>query len=132
LLLRAIVTSGYLGWIAFAMTNVIGLHVVRNPAVSKRPSAGVGFFVAGLLALYAAFYLQEAPWTYYAYSVFPFIFWEEVWASRRTTYGGLVQLFKGRNNFKRAMTILFKTMSALAFLEALVSRTMIKKYMYID
>jgi len=102
------------------MTNVIDLHVVRNSAVGKRPSTGVGFFAAGLLALYAAFYLQGAPWTYYAYSIFPFIFWEEVWASRKTTYSGLIQLFKGRNNMKRAITIIFKTASALAFLEALV------------
>lgn len=113
------------------MTNVIDLHVVQSSAASKRPSTGIGFFAAGLLALYAAFFFQQAPWTYYAYSIFPFIFWEEVWASRRTTYSGLVQLFRGRNNINRAVTILFKTVSAVVFLEALVSQiTRINLNMY--
>ncbi|EPE34148.1 Alkaline phosphatase-like protein [Glarea lozoyensis ATCC 20868] len=88
LFLRALITIGYLGWIAFAITTVIDLHVLHGRTETSRTMAGTIFFSSVLVALYASFAISKSPLTYYAYAIFPVGFWEEVYARRRALVEG--------------------------------------------
>lgn len=80
LFLRTLVTVGYIGWIAFAITTVVDLHVLSEQAATVRTVPSMVMFSSILVALYAVLYKQQSPWVYYAYAFFPVLFWEEVWA----------------------------------------------------
>ncbi|KAI1151631.1 GPI ethanolamine phosphate transferase 1 [Nemania diffusa] len=88
LFLRALITIGYLGWIAFSLTTVIDLHVVQGAAEPSRTLGATIFFSSILIALYASFVISQSPPTYYAYSFFPVVFWEEVYARRESLARG--------------------------------------------
>lgn len=89
LFLRALITVGYLGWIAFALATVIELHVLQGTSQPSRTTGAIVFFSSVLVALYASFAISQSPPTYYAYAFFPVVFWEEVYARR-------VSLTRGR------------------------------------
>ncbi|KAI1736584.1 GPI ethanolamine phosphate transferase 1 [Xylaria scruposa] len=88
LFLRALVTIGYLGWIAFALTTVIDLHVLQGTTQPSRTTGAVIFFSSVLVSLYASFVVSQSPPTYYAYAFFPVVFWEEVYARRESLARG--------------------------------------------
>lgn len=87
LFLRTLVTIGYLGWIAFALTAVIDLHVLQYNTTPTRSVLSTSVFATVLVGMYASFIASNAPITYYAYAFFPVAFWEAVFARR----GSLVQ-----------------------------------------
>ncbi|KAI0459682.1 GPI ethanolamine phosphate transferase 1 [Xylaria acuta] len=88
LFLRALVTIGYLGWIAFALTTVVDLHVLQGTTQPSRTTGAVVFFSSVLVVLYASFVTSQSPPTYYAYAFFPVVFWEEVYARRESLARG--------------------------------------------
>ncbi|OJD10548.1 GPI ethanolamine phosphate transferase 1 [Emergomyces pasteurianus Ep9510] len=88
LFLRTIVTAGYLGWIAYALTTVIDLHVLHGSSVPSRTTFSTMFFSSSLVILYSVFWIQKSSWTYYAYGIFPIFFWEEVVAKRNALAAG--------------------------------------------
>ncbi|KFA61569.1 hypothetical protein S40285_04015 [Stachybotrys chlorohalonatus IBT 40285] len=93
LFLRALVTIGYLGWIAFALTTVLDMFVVQETISPKRTVAEVLGFSSVLVALYAYFIVCTSPLTYYVYAFFPVIFWEEVYARKQILVEGRKALF---------------------------------------
>ncbi|KAI0025540.1 Phosphatidylinositolglycan class N-domain-containing protein [Xylariomycetidae sp. FL0641] len=93
LFLRALITIGYLGWIAYALTTVIDLHVLQSTTKPARNLGGLVFFSSVLLLLYASFIISHSPATYYAYAFFPVVFWEEVYARRESLLRGKQVLF---------------------------------------
>ncbi|KAI1816452.1 PigN-domain-containing protein [Poronia punctata] len=93
LFLRALITIGYLGWMAFALTTVIDLHVLQGSTRPSRTIGGAVFFSSILVALYASFFVSDSPPTYYAYAFFPVLFWEEVYARRESLARGRRALF---------------------------------------
>lgn len=93
LFLRALVTVGYLGWIAYALTTVLDLHVLHSRVKPERTPPVVAAFAAALVALYASFVVSRSPATYYAYAFFPVFFWEEVYARRNSLREGRKELF---------------------------------------
>ncbi|KAK3944805.1 Phosphatidylinositolglycan class N-domain-containing protein [Diplogelasinospora grovesii] len=93
LFLRALITVGYLGWITYALTTVIDLHVLHGRVQPSRTLVGSAVFSSVLVALYASFIVSKSPITYYAYAFFPVFFWEEVYARRASLVEGRKQLF---------------------------------------
>ncbi|KAL4803977.1 Phosphatidylinositolglycan class N-domain-containing protein [Aspergillus unguis] len=88
LFLRTIVTFGYLGWIAYALTTVIYLHVLHGNSESNRTTASIFFFSSVLVALFSIFLYQGSSWRYYFYGFFPVFFWEEVFSQRKALLAG--------------------------------------------
>ncbi|PGG97571.1 phosphatidylinositol glycan, class N [Blastomyces parvus] len=88
LFLRTIVTAGYLGWIAYALTTVVDLHVLHGSSVPSRTTFSTMFFSSILVILYSIFWIQKSSWRYYAYGIFPIFFWEEVVAKRNALAAG--------------------------------------------
>ena len=120
LFLRALVTLGYLGWIAYALTTVIDLHVLHSVSTAKRTNASVFAFSSLLVVLYSAMILQESPLTYYAYGVFPVCFWEEVFARRQALAAGYKILFEQVRGIRGFTTLAIGAVVFIGVLQALV------------
>ena len=120
LFLRALVTSGYLGWIAYALTTVIDLHVLHSVSTAERTNASVFVFSSLLVVLYSAMVVQKSPFTYYAYGVFPVYFWEEVFARRQALAAGYKILFEHIRGIKGFLTFSIEAVIFIAVLQALV------------
>ena len=119
LFLRALVTVGYLGWIAFALTTVVDLHVLHGAVETSRTTSSMVLFSSVLAALYASFIISKSPPTYYAYAIFPVAFWEEVYARRSALKIGGKQLFAHVNTVGGWIGVVLAGAASLGFLEAL-------------
>ncbi|EFX04785.1 GPI-anchor biosynthetic protein [Grosmannia clavigera kw1407] len=108
LFLRALITVGYLGWIAYALTTVVDLHVLdeKTRPQASRNLAGAIIFSAVLFAMYASFAASKSPLSYYAYAFFPVFFWEEVYARRDSLVAGRKQLFGHFNSGAHFVSLL--------------------------
>lgn len=120
LFLRALVSLGYLGWIAYALTTVIDLHVLHGASHTDRTFASSSIFTSFLIILYSSLFLQKSPWTYYAYGLFPVYFWEEVFARRSVLTAGCKRLFDHVRGFRGYALFAIQAMAFAAILEALV------------
>jgi phosphatidylinositol glycan class N len=120
LFLRALITIGYLGWIAFALTTVIDLHVLHGNTETSRTPFGTTFFSSILVILYASFIVSKSPITYYAYAIFPVGFWEEVYARRKALVEGRKALFGHIMSAGGLVVLLLKAVVGLVLIESLV------------
>lgn len=119
LFLRALVTLGYLGWIAFALTTVIDLHVLHGKTETSRTMSGSIFFSSVLIMLFASFIVSKSPITYYAYAIFPVGFWEEVFARRKALAEGRRALLGHVSSATQIIGSLFKSFIFLGLIESL-------------
>ncbi|KAL8775282.1 MAG: hypothetical protein Q9209_000289 [Squamulea sp. 1 TL-2023] len=120
LFLRMLVTIGYLGWIAFALTTVIDLHVLQNKGAYLRntaTSAACGTIFSGVLLL---LWLRSAPYTYYLYALFPVIFWEEVLQRRSALMSGVRLLLAHSPTSDQVRKLSLEGLAFIGLLEALV------------
>lgn len=120
LFLRTIVTIGYLGWMAYAVTTVVDMFVVRESIPAQRSLAGIAGFSSVLVALYSSFAIISSPLTYYVYAFFPVIFWEEVYARRASLAEGGKVLFGHIKSAGAILTFLIHTTLYVVVIESLV------------
>ncbi|GAA5887546.1 hypothetical protein JCM5296_002613 [Sporobolomyces johnsonii] len=83
LLLRTIVTLGYLGFMAFTTHFILSHHVFPSSSVRPAKPASLSRLLAlapaaAFLTLVARFAVERAPLTYYLYALFPAYFWTHV------------------------------------------------------
>lgn len=121
LFLRTIVSLGYLGWIAYALTTVIDLHVLHGTSDSHRTTASISFFSSILVALFSIFLYQGSSWRYYFYGFFPVYFWEEVFARRKALIAGRQIVLGHVRSFSGYLSFGLQVLAFLGVLEALVS-----------
>ncbi|KAL9584684.1 MAG: hypothetical protein Q9212_001967 [Teloschistes hypoglaucus] len=120
LFLRLLVTIGYLGWIAFASTTVVDLHVLQNKGAYARDPATSAVFAIALAGLLLYLWLRSAPYTYYLFAVFPVIFWEEVTQRRAALASGLQLLLRNTPDSVGYSNLTLKALAFVGLLEALV------------
>ncbi|KAL4932328.1 mannose-ethanolamine phosphotransferase MCD4 [Aspergillus undulatus] len=120
LFLRTIVTLGYLGWIAYALTSVIHLHVLHGASDSGRTTASIIFFLSILVALFSVFLYQGSSWRYYIYGFFPIFFWEEVFSRKRAFVAGREILLGHVRSVSDHFSFGFQLLLFVGVLEALV------------
>jgi GPI ethanolamine phosphate transferase 1 len=116
LFLRALVTIGYLGWMAFALTTVIDLHVLHGKTTSLRTTVTIGIAGAVLVGLYSMLLFQKAPYTYYVYATLPVLFWEEVFAKRQVLFASKSVLL---GHIKTAQSWALFSLKSIAFIGVL-------------
>ena len=121
LFLRALITLGYLGWIAFAITTVLDLHVLNEDSQAQRTTQSIVVFSSALVVLYSALLKQRSPLWYYAYAFFPVLFWEEVYARRSSMIKGGRVLFSHVNTQADKAKLVLATLASFGLLQALVS-----------
>lgn len=120
LFLRALITLGYLGWIAFAITTVLDLHVLNQGSKAQRTTQSTIAFSSILVVLYSVLLKQRSPLWYYAYAIFPVVFWEEVYARRSSIVKGGRVLFSQVNTLGDKLKLVLATIGSLGLLQALV------------
>jgi phosphatidylinositol glycan class N len=128
LFLRALVTVGYLGWIAYALTTVLDLHVLHGRVEPERTVAGTAVFAGALVALYASFVVSRSPVTYYAYAFFPAFFWEEVYARRSSLKEGRRELFGHVQSTGSFVSLLLNSAVYVAVVVSLVSSDRVMRF----
>jgi phosphatidylinositol glycan class N len=122
LFLRALVTIGYLGWMAFAITTVVDLHVLQGRTQATRTMAGVACFASVLIAMYASFLASGSPLAYYVYAFFPVFFWEEVYARRQSLATGSKVLFGHIQDGSQAASFLLSAVVYIGIIQSLVRK----------
>ncbi|KAF2489103.1 PigN-domain-containing protein [Lophium mytilinum] len=120
LFLRTLITTGYLGWIAFALTTVIDSHVLHGELDTLRTTPSVIVFSSILVTLYSVLYIQQSSWVYYAYAFFPVMFWEEVYARRASLAKGKEVLLGHITSPWDRISLVLKSLAVLGVIEALV------------
>ena len=120
LFLRTIITLGYLGYISFALTTVIDLHVLHSTSEPHRSFASVAAFSSILVLLYSFLISERSNWRYYIYVFFPVAFWEEVWTGRQSLVAGCRVLFDHVHSKADYMKFAFQFVVFIGLLEALV------------
>lgn len=120
LFLRTIVSLGYLGWIAYALTTVIDLHVLHGTSDSRRTIASTSFFSSILVVLFSVLLYQGSSWRYYFYGFFPVFFWEEVFARRKALIAGREIVLGHVRSFSGYASFGLQLAAFLGVLEALV------------
>ena len=120
LFLRALVTVGYLGWIAFACATVMDLHVVREEARSSRTPISSAVFGAIVALFFSFLWIRNAPITFYAYGLFPLIFWEGVFARKEALVKGSHAIFEVIQSTNDVITLGMRVFAFIGLLEALV------------
>lgn len=121
LFLRALITLGYLGWITYALTTVVDLHVLHGASTTDRPISSKFVSISILAGLYAFFFMEQSPVTYYAYGFFPVLFWEQVYARRQALGVGVKILFDHVRGFQGYISFAIQAVAFIAILEILVS-----------
>jgi phosphatidylinositol glycan class N len=120
LFLRALITVGYLGWMAYALTTVIDLHILHGRLQPSRTLFGALVSSSILTALYASFIVSNSPLAYYAYAFFPVFFWEEVYARRQSLVEGRKQLFGHIESGGSLASLVFNSAVYVGIIESLV------------
>ncbi|KAI1497670.1 Phosphatidylinositolglycan class N-domain-containing protein [Biscogniauxia marginata] len=119
LFLRALITVGYLGWMAFALTTILDQHVLQGTTQPSRTAGAIIFFSSLLIILYASFIVSQSPPTYYAYAFFPVFFWEEVYARRDSLVKGRRALFGHIKTGANVFTLTLNIISYVGIIESL-------------
>jgi GPI ethanolamine phosphate transferase 1 len=119
-LLRTVVTAGYLGYVALSLSVVIDFYVLPGEIKPSRSPTSSIFFLSVGVAIFSVLLVQRSPWTYYAYTVFPVAFWEEVYARRHSIYRGGSVLLAHIQTPADWATFGLKSVALIGLLEALV------------
>ncbi|KAI1377548.1 GPI ethanolamine phosphate transferase 1 [Hypoxylon crocopeplum] len=119
LFLRALITVGYLGWMAYALTTVLNRHVLQGTTQASRTLGGGVFFSSILIILYASFVISHSPFTYYAYAFFPVFFWEEVYARSDSLIKGRKALFGHIKTGANVLSLALNMITYVGIIESL-------------
>jgi phosphatidylinositol glycan class N len=122
LFLRTLITIGYVGWIVFAITTVIDLHVLTEDIPAQRTTQSIAGFSSVLVVLYGVLLKQQSPLVYYAYAFFPVLFWEEIFAQRLSLIKGGRSLFGHVTSQADIVKLILSTLGFFGLLEALVRK----------
>lgn len=119
LLLRTLVTLGYVGWIGYAATSFLKVFVVGAVSEPSHPIVRSAFF-AVLSILCALFYKQNSPINYYLYCIFPVFFWEQILVNRKTVFAGIKLLVERSHSSNPILFAVFNLFLCVFIMEAIV------------
>lgn len=120
LLLRSLVTLGYIGWIGYAITSFFHVFVVGSVSETSHPFVTSAFVLVFAL-ISALFYRQSSPFNFYLYALFPIFFWHQILTNRRTITKGWQLLVQRSNSTRPYLFATFNVGLCIVVLEAIVA-----------
>lgn len=95
LLLRSIVTLGFVGWITYSFIIFLRLFILEKDVKTTTSILNLlSFTTIGLILNYILFY-QRSPFNYYMYLLFPLFFWSQITAKSSVLTEGMHTFFRG-------------------------------------
>lgn len=101
LLIRTIVTLGFIGWILYSFVIFLKLFIVPADSFEAKPSI-LNYSITltiGIFFNYLLFY-QRSPFNFYMYLAFPLFFWSQIFSKNNTLKHGIETFFKSMNNLE--------------------------------
>ncbi|ODV86098.1 hypothetical protein CANARDRAFT_212375 [[Candida] arabinofermentans NRRL YB-2248] len=119
LLLRSIVTLGFVGWIVYSFVIFLQLFILEKENTLQNSLSfkifNYSFFISITLTLSYLLFYQKSPMNYYMYLAFPIFFWNQIFNKNTDLFIGLYQFFKGLSIFKISIILL----SIIGFFECI-------------
>ncbi|KAI7850090.1 Phosphatidylinositolglycan class N-domain-containing protein [Circinella umbellata] len=120
LFLRGIITAGYVGWCMYCLVFVIKYYLLARPTERPLSKSGVLFIdilsISAFITLGSMIWIQKMPLMYYAYSVFPVYFWNQIMRHRNTLTAGLqLSIQRGWSMFILGFIAFILIMEALVY-----------------
>lgn len=104
LLLRTIVTFGFLGWIVYSFINFLELFILQRGDYSSTTSFFNYVFYIGLtISMNYILFYQKSPFNYYVYLMFPIFFFQKITSNFDKLKDGISLLFKNISTMGRIL-----------------------------
>ncbi|RHZ74179.1 hypothetical protein Glove_227g81 [Diversispora epigaea] len=120
LMLRSIVTAGYLGWILYSLKFTLKEYAFEEKFIEKKvDSINVYINIITAISLILSIgllYVQKSPGTYYTYVIFPVYFWREILLDKNIFFDA----YKNSLNHKNSFLLLFYIIGYILVLEVFV------------
>jgi GPI ethanolamine phosphate transferase 1 len=117
LLLRTIISFGYLGWISYSTLFIIKTYTLGDQKLLPSDFSDIYYYIVNfgfwitLIAFYALLYQKDSPLTYYCYGVFPIFFAQAAFKEWPLIPGILANLKFTSSNFNTIVHIAFYLIS---------------------
>ena len=118
LLLRTIVSMGYLGWMVYSLVFIFRFYSTKTNSTLKLLPRGRYLFASVIVFALGSIllYKKESPPSYFAYWLFPVIFWASIIENQNFIRSSLHSALSAKNRYSLYYTLLY-----VATLEFLVS-----------
>ncbi|CCH44370.1 phosphatidylinositol glycan, class N [Wickerhamomyces ciferrii] len=105
LMLRSIVTLGFIGWITYSFIIFLRLFIIEKDIPTSVSFLNFAVFSSiGLVFNYLLFY-QRSPFNFYMYLAFPVFFWSQITSKYVLLKNGLQSFFKGIDLLNRILIL---------------------------
>ena len=121
LMIRTVVTLGFIGWIIYSFTIFLQLFIIPNDKLTNNGTSIFTklFFISLGSSISYLFYFQNLPINYQFYLIFPIFFWYEIFKYQNDIQLGINIFCQGLSLFIRLLlivcTILFFLSIAIGF-----------------
>ncbi|KAG0688667.1 Glycosyl phosphatidyl inositol anchor synthesis [Pichia californica] len=111
LMIRSIVTLGFIGWIVYSFTIFLQMFIIPKDKLSIDINSKhyIQKFIFGSITAIMVFIFQyeKLPLNYYFYLIFPIFLWFEIFKFRIDLINGFNLFFKGLNINKKILIFIF-------------------------
>lgn len=102
LMLRTIVTLGFIGWISYSFVIFLKLFIISPNSSFKETTSFLNLSITSVIGAffnYLLFY-QRSPFNFYMYLAFPLFFWSQIITKNETLKKGTKEFFRGMSSLE--------------------------------
>ncbi|XBW34658.1 hypothetical protein QEN19_000225 [Hanseniaspora menglaensis] len=125
-LIRSIVTLGFIGWITYSFMVFVKSFILTDIDIKTKVSNNfflLAFFVALGCVLNYVLYYQNSPFNFYMYLLFPLYFWYQILNNFNTLKKGTYEFFfktSTQNKLRDSKAVIFILLQVIGVFECIV------------